>query len=43
MLDAMLATASLGSALTGKRVVKGDNGVTQADDGVFRAGGGQGF
>ena len=43
MLDAMLAAASLGSALTGKRVVKGGNGVIQADDPVFRAGGRQGF
>ena len=43
MLDAMLAAASLGSALTGKQVVKDGNGVIQADDAVFRAGGGQDF
>ena len=43
MLDAMLAAASLGSALTGERVVKGGNGVIQADDAVFRAGGRQGL
>ena len=43
MLDAMLAAASLGSALAGKRVVKGGNGVIQADDAVFRAGGRQVF
>ena len=43
MLDAMLAAASLGSALIGKRVVKGGNGVIKADDAVFRAGGRQGF
>ena len=37
MLDAALAAASLWSALTGKRVVKGGNGVIQLDEGVFSA------
>ena len=37
MLDAALAAASLRSALTGKRVVKGGNGVIQLDEGIFSA------
>ena len=38
-----LAAALLGSARTGKGVVKGGNGVIQADEVVIRAGEGHGF
>ena len=43
MLAATLAAALLGSARTGKGVVKGGNGVIQADEVVIRAGEGHGF
>ena len=36
MLDAALASVSLGNGLTGKWVVKCANGIIQADEGVSR-------
>ena len=42
-LAATLAASLLGSELTGKRVVKGSDGVIRAGEGVIRAGEGTNF
>ena len=43
MLAATLAATLLGSVLTGKRVVKGGNGINRVDERVIRAGEEQDF